>query len=237
MSDKAPKPIRKRALQSPGNLSKVYVPLITKIFRERYRKSASTIIFSLDDVRNACDALNVASRNSADVIYRMRSRTILPPKFLNWGSMYFARLVEANCFEKASSSIFEPPFTEPITTVESINADACAQTATREISGNGRASDTYHRELLPRFGSPNWNDNLPIAFACSQKRARCWSSGVRRDQSVGIWRNPTTKFPLFFQSKLRRSQTHSISVFKSSIWSNMLNTIFQELSRATSRYR
>jgi hypothetical protein len=63
-----PKVSRKRALQSPGNLSKVYVPVITKIFKERYRKGASSIIFSLDDVRNACDALGVASRNPADVI-------------------------------------------------------------------------------------------------------------------------------------------------------------------------
>src|ERR1700686_4546730 len=55
--DDPPNVLRKRALQSPGNLSKVYVPVITKIFKERYRKGASSIIFSLDDVRNACDAL------------------------------------------------------------------------------------------------------------------------------------------------------------------------------------
>jgi hypothetical protein len=119
MSDKAPKPIRKRALQSPGNLSKVYVPVITKIFRERYRKGASTIIFSLDDVRNACDALNVASRNPADVIYRMRSRTILPAEILKLGFHVLRPIGRGQyAFEKASSSIFEPPFTEPITTVD-----------------------------------------------------------------------------------------------------------------------
>ena len=114
-----PKVPRKRALQSPGNLSKVYVPVITKIFKERYRKGASSIIFSLDDVRNACDALGVASRNLADVIYRMRSRTILPAEILALGFHVLRPIGRGQyAFEKASSTIFEPPFTDPITTVD-----------------------------------------------------------------------------------------------------------------------
>jgi hypothetical protein len=113
------KPVRKRAPQSPGNLSKVYVPVIAKIFRERYRKGASSIIFSLDDVRNACDALGVASRNPADVIYRMRSRTILPSEILKLGFHVLRPIGRGKyAFEKASSTIFEPPFTDPITTVD-----------------------------------------------------------------------------------------------------------------------
>ena len=55
LADEPEKKLRKRGLQTPGNLSKVSVPVIAKIFRERYRKGASSIIFSLDDVRNACD--------------------------------------------------------------------------------------------------------------------------------------------------------------------------------------
>ena len=117
--EESPKILRKRALQSPGNLSKVYVPVITKIFRERYRKGAASVIFSLDDVRNACDALGVSSRNPADVIYRMRSRTVLPAEILDLGFHVLRPIGRGQySFEKATSTIFEPPFTEPITTVD-----------------------------------------------------------------------------------------------------------------------
>lgn len=119
MAHEPVKPRRRPSLQSPGNLSKVYVPVISKIFRERYRKGASSIIFSLDDVRNACDALGVASRNPADVIYRMRSRTILPAEILELGFHVLRPIGRGKyAFEKATSTIFEPPFTAPITTVD-----------------------------------------------------------------------------------------------------------------------
>lgn len=119
MADETTKAVRKRALQSPGNLSKVYVPVISKIFKERYRKGASSIIFSLDDVRNACDALGVASRNPADVIYRMRSRTILPAEILKLGFHVLRPIGRGQyAFEKATSTIFEPLFTEPITVLD-----------------------------------------------------------------------------------------------------------------------
>ena len=119
MVDDLPKPIRKRASQSPGNLSKVYVPVITKIFMERFRQGASSIIFSLDDVRNACDALGVSSRNPADVIYRMRSRTKLPAEILDRG-FHVLRCTGRGqyAFEKATSAIFEPPFTDPTIMVD-----------------------------------------------------------------------------------------------------------------------
>jgi hypothetical protein len=100
LADEPEKKLRKRGLQTPGNLSKVSVPVIAKIFRERYRKGASSIIFSLDDVRNACDALGVASRNPADVIYRMRSRTILPAEIPSSDSMCSGRLVAASTLSK-----------------------------------------------------------------------------------------------------------------------------------------
>jgi hypothetical protein len=120
MSDPPPKPPKKRALQSPGNLSTVYVPIIAKIFSERYRKGASSVIFSLDDVRNAAEALGVETRNPADVIYRMRSRTILPKLILDAGFHVLRPIGRGKyAFEKASSTIFEPPFTDPISVIDS----------------------------------------------------------------------------------------------------------------------
>jgi hypothetical protein len=119
MADDRPKPPKKRALQSPGHLSTVYVPIITKIFDERYRKGASSVIFSLDDVRNAAQALGVEARNAADVIYRMRSRTLLPAKILKMGFHVLRPIGRGKySFEKASSSIFEPPHTEPVSVID-----------------------------------------------------------------------------------------------------------------------
>jgi hypothetical protein len=119
MADDRPKPPKKRPLQSPGHLSTVYVPIITKIFDERYRKGASSVIFSLDDVRNAAQALGVEARNAADVIYRMRSRTILPAKILKMGFHVLRPIGRGKySFEKASSTIFEPPATEPVAVID-----------------------------------------------------------------------------------------------------------------------
>ena len=59
-----------------------YVPVILKLFLDRWRPGAATVVFSLDDVRTAVEAVRAVSdnpdaiscRNPADVIYRMRSR-------------------------------------------------------------------------------------------------------------------------------------------------------------------
>jgi len=79
--------------QSHGRNSKVYVPVILKLFQDRWRPGASTVVFSLDDVRTTVEAVRAASdnpdmissRNPADVIYRMRSRTKLPEEILAKG--------------------------------------------------------------------------------------------------------------------------------------------------------
>ncbi len=110
---------KKKQLQSPGNLSKVYVPVIAKIFSERYRQGASSVIFSLDDVRNAAQALGVEARNAADVIYRMRSRTKLPAEILAAGFHVLRPIGRGKyAFEKATTTIFEPPATTPVTVID-----------------------------------------------------------------------------------------------------------------------
>jgi hypothetical protein len=119
MADDIPKPLKKRALQSPGHLSTVYVPIIAKIFKERYRAGASSVIFSLDDVRNAAQALGVEARNAADVIYRMRSRTKLPTQILEAGFHVLRPIGRGQySFEKATSTIFEPEVTEAVTVID-----------------------------------------------------------------------------------------------------------------------
>lgn len=110
-----------RNLQTPGTNSIVYVPVILKLFRDRWRPGASTVVFSLDDVRTAVEAVRavsehpdrISSRNPADVVYRMRSRTKLPPEILEKG-FHILRAVGRGRyqFEKATSGIIETPVNE-----------------------------------------------------------------------------------------------------------------------------
>jgi len=116
-----------RSLQSPGTSSVVYVPVILKLFRDRWRPGASTVVFSLDDVRTAVEAVRaesdtpdrISSRNPADVVYRMRSRTKLPPEILEKG-FHILRAVGRGRyqFEKATSGIIETPVNELTPTID-----------------------------------------------------------------------------------------------------------------------
>lgn len=108
----------KKSLQSHGRNSKVYVPVILKLFQDRWRPGASTVVFSLDDVRTAVEAIRevsdnpdaISSRNPADVIYRMRSRTKLPDEILDKGFHVLRAVGRGRYqFEKASSGIMEVP--------------------------------------------------------------------------------------------------------------------------------
>ena len=101
--------IKKRALQAHGLNSKVYGPILLHIFNARWRQGTPTVLFTLDDVRNSADALKLEVRNPADLIYRMRSRTILPKEILDKG-FYILRAIGRGQyqFEKGSSTLFEP---------------------------------------------------------------------------------------------------------------------------------
>jgi len=116
-----------RSSQTHGKNSVVYVPVILKLFRDRYRPGASTVIFSLDDVRNAVDAVRaessqpdrISSRNPADVVYRMRSRTKLPDEILEKGFHILRPIGRGQYqFERATAGIIEPPVTEPISAID-----------------------------------------------------------------------------------------------------------------------
>ena len=100
---------KKRSLQAHGLTSKVYGPILRHIFQARWRQGAATVLFTLDDVRNAADVLRLEVRNPADLIYRMRSRTVLPQEILDKG-FYILRAIGRGQyqFEKGSSTIFQP---------------------------------------------------------------------------------------------------------------------------------
>lgn len=107
-----------KSLQTHGRNSVVYVPVILKLFQDRWRPGASTVVFSLDDVRTAVEAVRAASenpdkissRNPADVVYRMRSRTKLPQDILDKGFHVLRAIGRGRYqFEKASSGIIDVP--------------------------------------------------------------------------------------------------------------------------------
>jgi hypothetical protein len=114
-----PSAAKKRALQAHGLNSKVYGPILLHIFRARWRRGAATVTFALDDVRNAAEELKLEVRNAADLIYRMRSRTILPKEILDKG-FYILRATGRGRyqFEKGSTTLFEPIENEPISALD-----------------------------------------------------------------------------------------------------------------------
>jgi len=75
----------RKSLQTDGLRSRVYVPVLKLIFSQKYKDGDTFIDFTLADIRRACDELGIVSKNPADVIYRMRSRTILPKEILDRG--------------------------------------------------------------------------------------------------------------------------------------------------------
>ena len=84
------------------------------IFKARWRQGAATVLFTLDDIRNAADALGLEVRNPADLIYRMRSRTILPKEILDKGFFILRAIGRGQYqFEKGPSTIFQPIDSEP----------------------------------------------------------------------------------------------------------------------------
>jgi hypothetical protein len=74
-----------RALQSHGNRSKVYGPVLLAIFRRKHKAGEIRIEFTLEEVRDELDLQGVEARNAPDLIYRMKSRTRLPEEIQTAG--------------------------------------------------------------------------------------------------------------------------------------------------------
>jgi hypothetical protein len=110
---------KRRALQAHGLRSKVYGPILLEIFRARWRQGASTVVFTLDDIRNTAQSLGLEVRNAGDLVYRMRSRTVLPKEILDKG-FYILRAIDRGRyqFEKGSTTLFEPLDSDPISALD-----------------------------------------------------------------------------------------------------------------------
>lgn len=74
-----------RPLQAHGLRSKVYTPILLAIFRRKYVPGVQTVTFTLEDLRAELAEAGLQARNLADLIYRMKSRTVLPEEITSKG--------------------------------------------------------------------------------------------------------------------------------------------------------
>lgn len=99
-----------RSLQSHGERSKVYVPVLRYVFQKYYRPGATRVEFTIQDVKEACEALGVHSANPPDLIYRMKSRTRLPAEILELGFRVLRPIGRGRyVLEQAESTLIEFP--------------------------------------------------------------------------------------------------------------------------------
>jgi hypothetical protein len=99
-----------RSLQSHGKRSRVYVPVLLYIFKQKYTPDVEFIEFTLADVVEACNQLGVIAANHPDLIYRMKSRTIIPEEIQSLGFRVIRPIGRGKyVLEKAESTLIEFP--------------------------------------------------------------------------------------------------------------------------------
>ena len=74
-----------RPIQAHGLRSKVYTPILLSIFRRKYVEGSTSVTFTLEELRAELAAAGLQARNLADLVYRMKSRTILPEEITSKG--------------------------------------------------------------------------------------------------------------------------------------------------------
>lgn len=101
-----------RSLQSHGKRSRIYVPVLLYIFKQKYTPNVDAIEFTLADVDEACNQLGVSAANRPDLIYRMKSRTAIPEEIQNLGFRVIRPIGRGKyVLEKAESTLIEFPET------------------------------------------------------------------------------------------------------------------------------
>lgn len=147
-------PKSRRKPQSHGERSKVYVPVLLRIFEERHKEGDQVVDFTLDDVRAAAAALGIVGRNPADVIYRMRSRTKLPAAILDRGfyilrttgrGKYRLEIGENTIFDLPDDEIMEAPDLTPLPVRRLLPLDIA------DIDEQGLLTMMGYCEILDRF--------------------------------------------------------------------------------------
>jgi len=99
-----------KPLQSHGKNSKVYVPVLRHIFEQKYRPGDAVVEFTMKDIFAAVAYLGLSVSNRADIVYRMKSRTEIPPEIQELGFRILRPVKRGHYrLEKADSTLIEFP--------------------------------------------------------------------------------------------------------------------------------
>ena len=167
-----------RPLQTHGLNSTVYVPILRRIFQEKYEPGDQSIDFTLDDIRSAALALGITVRNPADLVYRMRSRTILPAEILELG-FYILRQTGRGRYrlEQGTSTIIPLPVHAPVSALDltPLPVRRLLPETLAEVDEQGLLTIVSYCQLLDHF---NGSACIQAPQPCKKKRPRSWTSGI-----------------------------------------------------------
>jgi hypothetical protein len=86
------------------------VTVLRHVFKKNYTPGADVVNFTMKDIREACAALGLTAANPADLVYRMKSRTEIPPEIQALGFRIIRPIGRGRyVLEKAVSTLIEFP--------------------------------------------------------------------------------------------------------------------------------
>jgi hypothetical protein len=143
-----------RPLQTHGQRSRVYVPILLHIFRRKYVPGSATVEFTKDDIREACLALGINAANVYDIIYRMKSRTVLPEEIQQLGFRVLRPIDRGRyVLEQAESTLIAFPEGEAERIVDRtpMAVRRMLGPALGEIDEQGLLAIVRYNDLISRF--------------------------------------------------------------------------------------
>jgi hypothetical protein len=143
-----------RSAQTHGNNSRVYVPILVDIFQRKYQDGDEIVEFTLDEVRETAERLDIKIRNPSDLIYRMKSRTKLPSEILDKGfkiikivkkGVYQFQLGESTIVDLTRENVFQIQDTTPVAVRRFLEEKLS------EIDEQGLLTIIHYCDLLSHF--------------------------------------------------------------------------------------
>lgn len=96
---------RREAEQQHGLNSRVYVPILRELVRRFHEPGSQRVEFSVRDVRQVADDLEIEIGNAPDLVYRMRARTRLPDDILDMGFTILRGVGRSPAFEFSAPAV------------------------------------------------------------------------------------------------------------------------------------
>jgi hypothetical protein len=143
-----------RSAQTHGNNSRVYVPILVDIFQRKYQDGDEIVQFTLDEVRETAERLDMKIRNPSDLVYRMKSRTKLPSEILDKGftiikivkkGVYQFQLGESTIVDLTKENVIQIQDTTPVAVRRFLEEKLS------EIDEQGLLTIVHYCDLLSHF--------------------------------------------------------------------------------------